>query len=159
RHAEQILEQLTQAEQLLVREAFRRLVTSEGTRAVLSRDELYQVLGGGKEAEAVIEKLIASRLLTASEGEGGIERIEIVHEALLSAWPRLMKWRQEDAEGARLRDQLASAARQWEERGRPSGLLWRDEALAEYQIWRARYPGKLTEVEEAFAKTSVNEAS
>jgi len=68
---------------------------------------------------------------------------ELVHEALLTAWPRLVVWRGEDAAGARLRDQLRAAARQWQERGRPRGLLWRDDALAECQLWRARYPGRL----------------
>jgi hypothetical protein len=78
-----------------------------------------------------------------------------VHETLLSAWPRLVGWRQQDAEGARLRDQLRVAARQWEERGRPRGLLWRGEALTEYQLWRARYPGALTTDENDFGRASV----
>src|SRR6185503_8316926 len=104
--------------------------------------------------EAVLERLIGARLLVALEAEGGIERIEVVHEALLSAWPRLVRWRQEDEQGARLRDQLRTAARQWEERNHAKGLLWRDEALAEYKLWRPRYPGKLTESEEKFASSS-----
>ncbi|HUS67069.1 MAG TPA: WD40 repeat domain-containing protein, partial [Kofleriaceae bacterium] len=89
------------------------------------------------------------------EAEGGGEQIEITHEALLTAWPRLVAWRREDAEGARLRDQLRAAARPWDERGRPSGLLWRGDALAEYRLWRARYPGTLTAAEEAFAAASL----
>jgi WD40 repeat protein/serine/threonine protein kinase len=157
-HAEAIMAEMTQEEQRLVREAFRHLVTGEGTRAVLTRHELIQVLGKGSQAESVLEKLVTARLLTASEGEGGIERVEIVHEALLEAWPRLVKWRQEDAEGARLRDQLRIAARQWEERGRTKGMLWRDDALTEYQLWRSRYPGQVTEVEEAFGAASLTVA-
>lgn len=159
KHAEEIMQQMPQTEQALVREAFRHLVTSEGTRAVLTRPELLQLLGKTSDSESVIEKLISARLLVATEGEKGIDRIEVVHEALLSAWPRLVKWRQEDAEGARLRDQLRAAARQWQERNRPKGLLWRDEALAEYQLWKAHYPGNLTEIEEAFGTTSLVEAS
>jgi WD40 repeat protein/formylglycine-generating enzyme required for sulfatase activity/serine/threonine protein kinase len=159
KHAEELMEQMSRTEQSLVREAFRRLVTSEGTRAVLTRLELLQVLGSGTDAESVLEKLITSRLLVSTEGDKGIERIEVVHEALLSAWPRLVKWRQEDAEGARLRDQLRAASRQWHERGRHKGLLWRDEALIEYELWRDRYPGKLTENEEAFAASSLAEAA
>src|SRR5207253_3054685 len=67
--------------------------------------------------------------------------------------------RREDAEGARLRDQLRAAAKQWDERGRPAGLLWRDDALAEYELWRARYPGSLGEREEAFAAASLAQAA
>jgi WD40 repeat protein len=158
-HAEETLLQMVTQEQALVREAFRHLVTAEGTRAVLSRAELLQVMGGGAAAEAVIEKLINARLLAASDAEGGGDRIEVVHEALLGAWPRLVAWRQEDAEGARLRGQLRAAARQWEERGRPQGLLWRDDALLEFQLWRKRTPGALTDVEQAFAEASLDDAA
>jgi formylglycine-generating enzyme required for sulfatase activity/serine/threonine protein kinase len=159
RNAEDTLSRMTREEHRLVRETFRRLVTSEGTRAVLGRAELLEVLGANAAAEALLEKLIGARLLNATHGgEGGGERIEVVHEALLSAWPRLVAWRREDVEGARLRDQLAAAARQWTERGRPRGLLWRDEALVEYRIWRARYPGNLTDAEEAFASSSLRES-
>ncbi|HEU5056695.1 MAG TPA: WD40 repeat domain-containing protein, partial [Kofleriaceae bacterium] len=84
---------------------------------------------------------------------------EVTHEALLDAWPRLVGWRREDAEGARLRDQLRAAARQWTERNRPSGLLWRGDALAEFRLWRSRYPGSLTAAEEAFAAASLAEAA
>src|SRR5678815_846895 len=91
--------------------------------------------------------------------ERGGGRIEVTHEALLEAWPRLVGWRREDAEGARLRDQLRAAVRQWEERGRPSGLLWRGDALAEYRLWRERYPGSLTTGEEAFAAASLADAA
>ncbi|MBI3186125.1 MAG: serine/threonine protein kinase [Myxococcales bacterium] len=160
RHAEEMLEQMPPEEQRLVREAFRHLVTAEGTRAVLTRNELRQLLGKGEPADSAMERLIRSRLLVSSEGESeGLERLEVTHEALLSAWPRLVRWRQEDAESVRLRDQLRVAARQWDARGRPKGLLWRDEALAEYRLWRARYRGALTDAEEAFGRASLGAES
>src|SRR5204863_4539024 len=116
--------------------------------------ELDEVLGGGPHAAAVVEKLVVARLLVVSESEAGGERVEVAHEALLDAWPRLVGWRREDAEGARLRDQLRAAARQWVDRDRPNGLLWRGDALAELRLWRARTPGALTASEEAFAAAS-----
>src|SRR5262249_43008704 len=100
-HAEATLAAMTPSEQRLVREALRRLVTSEGTRTVMTRGELLHVVGGAH-AGAAIDKLVAARLLSAGENDAGEERIEIVHEALLAAWPRLRDWRREDAEGARL---------------------------------------------------------
>jgi WD40 repeat protein/serine/threonine protein kinase len=159
RHAEEMLQQMTQAEQSLVKDAFYHLVTSQGTRAILTRPEILQLLGKSNDSERVLEKLISSRLLVSAEGEKGIDRIEIVHEALLSAWPRLVRWRQEMAEGVRLRDQLRSAARQWQERAYPKGLLWRDDALTEYKLWRERYQGKLTDLEEDFGKASILEST
>ncbi len=177
-HAEDTLHDMTPAHRAATREVFRQLVTADGTRAVLTRGELRQILDekapeGESLASPVLESLIAARLLMASEGaaessagpssegasgsDGRRDRVEVVHEALLSSWPRLVEWQREDAEGARLRDQLRSASRQWEQRERPKGLLWRGEALLEYRVWRGRYPGSLTDVEEAFARASLRE--
>ena len=78
----------------------------------------------------MLGRLIEARLLTSFEaapedaGTTGHRRLEIIHESLLAAWPRLARWRDQDAEGARLRDQLRQAARLWDERGRPIELLW-----------------------------------
>ena len=41
-----------------------------------------------------------------------------MHESLLRAWPRLVRWQAQDEEGALLRDQLKQAAHLWEEKGR-----------------------------------------
>lgn len=79
-------------------------------------------------------------------------RIEIVHESLLTAWPRLVRWRAQDAEGAQLRDELREAARAWDEHERPADRLWTGTAFREFQLWRERYPGGLTETEGAFAR-------
>ena len=158
-HAEATLKAMPAAEQRLTREVFRAAVTAEGTRAVLARGELAHALGGGAAADGVIEKLVAARLLVVWEAEasGQEERIEITHEALLDAWPRLVGWRREDTEGARLRDQLRAAARQWQEREQPSGLLWRGDALAEYRRWNARHGGRLGAAEEAFIAASLRD--
>jgi WD40 repeat protein/serine/threonine protein kinase len=172
RHAEDTLARMAPAHQVLVREIFRQLVTAEGTRAVLGRRELRQTLAarntghvsdGGPDQvhhqvpDQVIEELVRARLLVASEGEDGEDRVEVVHEALLSSWPRLVSWQNEDTESARLRDQLRAATRQWLERGRSRGLLWRGDALLEYRVWRARYQGALTEAEHEFARASLRE--
>jgi WD40 repeat protein/serine/threonine protein kinase len=158
-HAETTLLAMLPEEQSLVREVFRQLVTAAGTRAVLTRPELLQVLGGSVRAETMLEKLITARLLVAQESSDGEDRVEVVHEALISAWPRLVSWQREDAESARLRDQLRAAAKQWDDRHRARGLLWRDEALTEYRLWRRHYPGRLTDVEESFAATSLAAAA
>jgi serine/threonine protein kinase/WD40 repeat protein len=159
RHAEAVLQACTSEEQRLVRTAFRQLVTAEGTRAVVSRRELHDVLGTSTAARAIVDRLIDARLVVVAEGDAGDQRIEIIHEALLAAWPRLVEWRRDDAEGARLRDQLRAAARHWHDRGRPRGLLWRDEALDDYLRWRARWPAALPALDRAFGDTSVRDAA
>ncbi|HUJ59395.1 MAG TPA: protein kinase [Kofleriaceae bacterium] len=155
RHAEDTLSALPGEDHALVRELFRHLVTSEGTRATLLRAEAIQLLGKSHGAERVIETLVERRLIVGYEGDAQTERIEVIHEALLTAWPRLVQWQREDAEGARLRDQVRSAARQWGERGKPKGLLWRGEALVELKLWRSRYNAALTDLEHEFTAASV----
>jgi WD40 repeat protein/serine/threonine protein kinase len=159
RHADVTLDSMPPEERSLVREAFRHLVTTQNTRAVLTRKDLKQLLGSGVPADRVIEELVAARLVVAAEDESGRETIEIVHEALLVAWPRLVEWRREDADGARFREQLRTTARQWDERGRAKGLLWRGDALGEYTRWRARHAGPLTDTEAAFAEASIADAA
>ena len=82
-----------------------------------------------------------------------------MHEALLTAWPRLAEWRREDVEGSRFHEQLRAAAKQWDDRGRPRGLLWRGDALAEYALWRKRHGENLTPLELAFGGASTRDAA
>jgi WD40 repeat protein len=157
-HAERTIAALGAEERRLVREAFRHLVTAEGTRAQLSITELGQVLASPS-ANAVIDKLVAARLLVIAEHEDGA-RVEIIHEALLAAWPRVQEWLREDADSASMRDQVRSAARQWDERGRPRGLLWHDDSLADLERWRRRREDHgLTASERAFADASRHAAT
>ena len=62
-----------------------------------------------------------------------------------------MRWQTQDQEGAQLRDELRQAARAWDEHGRHDDRLWTGTAFREYQLWRERYSGGLTETEESFA--------
>ncbi|MDX1383018.1 MAG: hypothetical protein R3190_05195, partial [Thermoanaerobaculia bacterium] len=99
--------------------------------------------------------LVDERLLTSYEVDEGTgpasRRVEIIHESLLANWPRLVGWQTQDADAARVRDELRQAARTWDERGRPAGRLWTGATFREFLAWRERYPGRLSEVEEAFA--------
>ena len=160
RHAEATLDGLGPDRLPLVRELFRNLVTAQGTRTVRDAGELLTVFPEDRraEAEAVLQTLIDARLLTSYEaqttepGRTAGRQIELVHESLLTAWPRLVRWRTEDEGGAQMRDQVRQAARLWEEKGKPGDLLWTGTSFQEYQVWRARYPGGLSEAEEAFGR-------
>ena len=163
-HAESTLERIGAERIPLVRELFRNLVTSQGTRAVRGRDDLLSVFAreageqGTRAAEAVLNTLVDARLLTTYErtGDAGerLQQIEIIHESLLTAWPRLVRWQTQDADGAQLRDQLRQAAQLWHDRGRPEELLWSGVAFRDFALWRERYPGGLTAMEEAFGEAA-----
>jgi energy-coupling factor transporter ATP-binding protein EcfA2 len=155
RHADETVSALPSAQRALVADLFCHLVTSEGTRAVLRRTELVQLIGDGANAQHLVERLLEARLITTAEDIRGQAAIEIVHEALLEAWPQLSEWRRLDLEGARFHEQLRSAARQWDDRGRVRGLLWRGDAVAELQLWRKRRPVHLTPLEGQFAAASL----
>jgi WD40 repeat protein len=114
-------------------------------------------------ATEVLRELIDARLLTSYEVREDehepIRRVEIIHESLLANWPRLVRWQTQDQEGAQLRDELRQAARAWDEHGRHDDRLWTGTAFREFQLWRERYPGGLTETEEAFAAATTSLAT
>jgi WD40 repeat protein len=187
-HAEATMNRIGSERQELVREIFRNLVTAQGTRAVMGREELLSAFPDRRQAEEVLGQLINARLLTSYEVEdtvrhpergvpgdrakdlagvpsepslaltSGSHRIEIVHESLLTAWPRLVRWQTQDEDSAQLRDQLKQAAHLWDEKGRTPDLLWSGTAYQEYELWRERYPGKLTAIEEDFSHSMVERA-
>lgn len=159
-HAEAALERIGPERGPIAREVFRSLATAQGTRAVSDREELLSTFPDRHEAWEVVRQLVDARLLTSYEvdgREGGANhhRVEIVHESLLKAWPRLVRWQAQDAEGALLRDQLRQAAHLWDEKGRTPDLLWTGTAEREFELWRERYPGRLTAVESEFARAMI----
>jgi WD40 repeat protein/serine/threonine protein kinase len=152
-HAETTLERFSADEQRLVRVIFRHLVTADGARALLTAKELRQRLASAH-ADAVIDKLVDARLIAISESEGE-SRVEVIHDALITAWPRLQQWVREDVEGARMREQIRASARQWNDRGRPRGLVWRDDVLIDLERWLRRSSlTALSELETAFVEAS-----
>ena len=70
-----------------------------------------------------------------------------------------MRWQTQDADAAQLRDQLRQAARTWDEHDRSDDTLWTGTAYREFAVWRERYPGRLTENEEAFANAMTSLAT
>ena len=65
-----------------------------------------------------LDALARHRLVVIADGT-----VTIVHEALLSAWPRLRSWIETDRTGLLVRQQVTDAARAWQAEGRdPDGL-------------------------------------
>jgi serine/threonine protein kinase/WD40 repeat protein len=162
-HAEETMERIGPNREPIVREIFRNMITAENTRSAREKDELLSVFDNPVEAEEVLRTLIDARLLTTFEASSSNEEaprrlVEVIHESLLTAWPRLVGWQTQDADGARHRDQLRQAAHLWEQRGRSKDLLWTGTAFLEFQVWRQRYPGGLSRAEEAFAQAMTQQA-
>lgn len=157
-HADGVLASLSPAQQRACRGLLLRLVTAERTRAVIGKRELLESAGSPDDAAAVLDRLIGARLLTVGEAdEAGEARVEIVHEALIRHWGALSGWLDEDVEGQRLTHALRQAAKEWETRKRPRGLLWRGEAIEDLRRWRKRATDRLTGLEAAFVEASETE--
>ena len=137
-HADDVIGAMNTPAQRLAQRIFRSLVTPERTRAVVELSDLEQLDADREEVRKILDQLVAARLLVAQHGT-----VEIVHESLIDRWPMLRRWLDEDQEDAAFVAQLAAAAKQWQQRGKPSGLLWRGEAGDEARRWQAARPREL----------------
>ncbi|WP_030559067.1 nSTAND1 domain-containing NTPase [Streptomyces aureocirculatus] len=153
RTGEEVYARLTPGEAALARHLLLRLITpGEGapdTRRPADRAELLAV---GPGAAQVLEQLARARLITLEESSA-----ELAHEALITAWPRLNTWVEEDRERLRLHRRLTDAANAWEESGRDSGALYRGNRLAAVEEAFAGRDGEaaLTGHERAFLAAAV----
>ncbi|HKN55626.1 MAG TPA: XRE family transcriptional regulator, partial [Amycolatopsis sp.] len=95
------------------RQAVRRLLLQlvnvgedEDTRRRGDRDRLA---GSGGPSAAALDALAEARLVTLDRSA-----VQITHEALLRAWPRLRDWIEADRTGLRIRQRLTEAAESWD---------------------------------------------
>jgi eukaryotic-like serine/threonine-protein kinase len=150
-HADRVVAALPSNLRTAVRGVFQRLVTADGTRAIVDVSELQCLTADPGEARALVDHLAQARLIvTQNRADDGSATVELVHESLISGWPMLRRWLDEGREDAAFREQLRAAAKQWESRGKPQGLLWRGEAMDEARLWRARHPDRLPDREQSF---------
>ena len=70
------------------------------------------------------------RILVTSE-QGQEPTVEVAHEKLFTAWPRLKDWIDKSGEALRLIEHAEEAARRWRERGRRLEWLWPGQQLKE----------------------------
>ena len=155
-HAEATLEEIGRPRVPLVRTLLAELATAEGARLTREREQLLSAFESRDRAAAdeVLDALVDARLLTAYESsdEEGPSRqsVEIAHESLLTQWPRLARWRSQDADRDTLRDQLRLSAHLWDARGRPRDLLWSDKLYDELRGEQGRVALAAGGVEQEF---------
>ena len=155
RLAEAAFARLDPGQQDVARSVLLRLAGPRaGGEVVRRRVALAELEGqGGDDLERVLEVLAERRLVTISAAT-----VEVAHEALLSEWPRLRGWLEEDAQGRRVQRHLADAAREWDERGRDRGEVYRGARLAAALEWRAGHAQELNQTERAFLDAGRAEA-
>jgi WD40 repeat protein len=112
-------------QQRIARGILLRLVAlGEGTEDTKRRLGRTDLAADGP-AQEVLGVLAAARLVTVDA-----DSVQLTHEALLHAWPRLRGWINEDRAGLLISQQLVDAADAWERERRDGSVLYRGSRLA-----------------------------
>lgn len=131
RTAEQAFGLLDEAAQQAARAVLLGMVRVVDGVPVARRGLDRSAVPSGADADRALEALVDARLVTVSD-----DRLEVAHESLLWAWPRLAGWLEEEQEELGVRARLGDAARFWEDHGREPSLLYRGAPLAAVLAWR-----------------------
>ena len=149
RAADEVVDSLGPDGRLAARDLFLRLVTVTETSDPVRQRVARAALAGDRTTEAVLDALVGSRLLIADE-----DTVEIAHEAVCRAWPRLRAWLDEDRDGHRLHRHLTLATQEWEQSGRDPSELYRGPRLVAALDWAIRDDAMLNDSERAFLTAS-----
>ncbi|MFI6642490.1 hypothetical protein [Streptomyces sp. NPDC050504] len=150
--AEELYAGLDPEQAALTRRVLLRLIApgdgTADTRRPADRTELEA--GGperGREVDAVLDRLARARLITL-DGTA----VHLAHEALITGWPRLTAWIEDDRNRLRVLRRLTQAAVAWRDLGRDAGALYRGVRLAEAEEFFSGtgHDGDLTPLEREF---------
>jgi len=161
--AEQVFQDLSARQQDVARRLFVRLVhvrdDTPDTRRRVRHDELTEhdsdeyMTEDAENVQVVLERYVCARLVTSD-----MDGLEIAHEALVSAWPRLRRWIDADREGLAVVRRVTDAAGVWELGGRDPDLLLGGVRLAQVREWFDK-PGHtrlFTQLERAFVRACID---
>ena len=154
RSADRLYVSLPAEQRAKLRSLLLRLVSSSADGEPVRSRVSTRTLGGDIERERVLGLLVRARLVTAEE-----DSVELAHEALARAWPRLRSWLDEDAAGQRILRHLSAAAEGWESLGRPGTELYSGARLEATLEWQSAAFPDLTELERVFLDASIAEAT
>ncbi|WEO96417.1 hypothetical protein A6P39_021605 [Streptomyces sp. FXJ1.172] len=103
---------------------------TQATRRRGTRRQLAEESADPGKTEESLEALVRARLVTLDA-----DTVEITHEALLHAWPRLRHWIDDNRNDHLLRQRLEEDGRAWEDSERDSSLLYRGSRLEQARSW------------------------
>ncbi|WP_157555259.1 ATP-binding protein [Nocardia crassostreae] len=126
--AEHAWTELSSTQQAAAKEILLGLVTvgqdSHDTRRIAQRPDLLRRNAAPEDATAALELLARTRLITLDA-----DAVTLTHEIVLTAWPRLRTWIDEDRVGYLVRQRLETDAAEWAAQDRDSSLLYRGTRL------------------------------
>ncbi|MFH0900039.1 MAG: SUMF1/EgtB/PvdO family nonheme iron enzyme [Pseudomonadota bacterium] len=141
-HADTVLAELPVEQRLDARRMLLELVTVEGTRGRREEGDLFHVAQNHATARQALDSLVEGRLVVASEGERG-PAYEIAHEALITGWPALRQWLEEEEAVRVVGQRLRRAAAEWVRLGRATEALMTGRRLAEARQLAASQLGEV----------------
>jgi DNA-binding SARP family transcriptional activator/ABC-type glycerol-3-phosphate transport system substrate-binding protein len=160
RRAEETFATLDEGAQTTCRQVFLRLVVlgeegEIGHRRV-DRDDLDSLTAGPGVVGTILDRFATARLLVLDrEPASGHATVQMAHESLLRAWPRLGRWIDDSQDDLRLQRWLSMAAADWAEAGHDDDYLLTGARLDLAQEWRARGSAAATQREHAFIDASL----
>ncbi len=152
--ADSVVDSMGAGNEEACRYVFTRLVElgidSLPTRRTVSIADLTES-AGSLDVGAVIDEFAGHRLLTTN-----IDSVTISHEALLTAWPRLVDWINDERGTLMSVRRIEAAARAWNETGREADGLLRGSRLesADSMLEHSGATARFSEVERAFLSES-----
>jgi WD40 repeat protein len=153
--ADTVYNRLDPAGRAALQRTLLRLVTlGEGTPDTRRRVSFAELAASEDSAQATATRAVLSDLIDARLVTADADTVEITHETLLTAWPRLRQWLTEDRAGLRVHRDLTDAARDWQHQGRDPGRLFRGTRLAVARDWAAHHSQDLNANERAFLAAS-----
>lgn len=151
--AENVYQQFSPHEQIVVRDLFLRLTElGEGTEDTRRRASFEELMPRGENAATVREiltRLADARLITLHQ-----DTAEVAHEALIREWHRLREWLNQDRDSLRGHRQITEAANEWEILERDAGALYRGARLIQARDFAEKNPGVLNAQERDFVEAS-----
>ena len=150
--ADEVYEQMSPASAVAARQLLLRLIEpgrgTADTRRPLTRAELAD--WADPEVPVVVERLARARLLTVDE-----DGVQLAHDALITGWPRLRDWIDEERERLRHHRRLTEAAHAWLEHDRDPGALYRGSRLNHAEEFFTARDSGLTTTEREFLTAAV----
>ncbi|MCA2215722.1 fascin domain-containing protein [Jidongwangia harbinensis] len=148
--AEGIYHGLDDAERIAVRRLLLRMIDLDDLAGVRGR----RVPRSQINSADLVDRLVDARLLTTDHGS-----VELAHESLMRAWPRLRLWVDQDRATLRAHRQLADSAAVWQELGYDQGTLYRGNRLAQTRQWTASpsWRSALSPLERRFVDESIRQ--
>ncbi len=153
--AETTFDGMGEPQRFAARRLFGRLVTlGEGVEDTRRRVRVAE-LGDGDHTAEVIDAFGDARMLVFDHDPTTREpTVEIAHEALIRAWPRLRSWLDDDRDGLRIHRHLSDTTMAWLTSGRDAGELYRGGRLETAAAWSDAHRDALNPDERAFLDAS-----